>query len=368
VAATARLQLKPAQVVRLLEDGPERQRCLVQVEDEAGAAEALCYPSLTGPVQAGDRVWVNTAAVELGLGSGGFHLVAAVVARPPAPGPLPGRIMKLRYTPWQLAVEAVEEAHPERVGEGSLEGLPVVVGALHSQLLPVALAFQAASGGLSLAYVMTDGAALPAFLSRSAARLREQGLLAGVVTCGHAFGGDLEAVHPASGLVAARSVLGAAGAVVMMGPGIVGTGSRWGHTALEQGSLLDLVAALGGDPIAVVRLGQHDPRSRHQGVSHHTLTALGQVAARPATVVLPLRPLEERRLWYRQLWEAGVLRRHRLVHLPVPERLIQRLAQEPEASTMGRGVDKERAFFEAALAAGWEAGRRARQRQGGLNV
>ncbi|NMA70516.1 MAG: hypothetical protein GX961_01175, partial [Firmicutes bacterium] len=46
----------------------------------------------------------------------------------------------------------------------------------------------------------------------------------------------------------------------------------------------------------------------------------------------------------------------------------QRLAQEPEASTMGRGVDKERAFFEAALAAGWEAGRRARQRQGGLNV
>src|SRR5690606_38493463 len=123
------------------------------VEDEAGAAEALCYPSLTGPVQAGDRVWVNTAAVELGLGSGGFHLVAAVVARPPAPGPLPGRIMKLRYTPWQLAVEAVEEAHPERVGEGSLEGLPVVVGALHSQLLPVALAFQAASGGLSLAYV-----------------------------------------------------------------------------------------------------------------------------------------------------------------------------------------------------------------------
>lgn len=363
----ARLRLQPAVVVRLLEETPERQRCQVRLEDQE--AEALCYPPLTGPVRVGDQVWVNTAAVALGLGSGGFHLVAAVLGRPPEGTSLPGRIMKLRYTPWQLAVNAVEESHPELLREGGLEGLPVVVGTLHSQLLPVALAFQAASGGLPLAYVMTDGAALPAALSRAAASLRERGLLAGVVTCGHAFGGDLEAVHPASGLLAARTVLGAAGAVVLMGPGITGTGSRWGHTALEQGSLLDLAAAMGGDPIAVVRLGQGDGRARHQGVSHHTLTALGQVAARPATVVLPLEgSLERRRAWHRQLWEAGVLGRHRLVHVAVPGRLIAQLAEEPQARTMGRGVGEERAFFAAALAAGWEAGQRARQRQGGLKA
>ena len=81
-----------------------------------------------------------------------------------------------------------------------------------------------------------------------------------------------------------------------------------------------------------------------------------------STVVLPLTgSLEQRRLWHRQLWEAGVLRRHRLVHVAVPEALVAQLAQEPHARTMGRGVEEERAFFEAALAAGLEAGRRARR-------
>ena len=174
--------------------------------------------------------------------------------------------MKLRYTPWQLAVEAVEEAHPERVGEGSLEGLPVVVVALHSQLLPVALAFQAASGGLSLAYVMTaDGAALPAFLSRSAAGSASRACWLGWSPAGTPSAVIWKrSIRPAAWWRPAPC-WAAAGAVVMMGPGIVGTGSRWGHTALEQGSLLDLVAALGGDPYAVVRLGQHDPRSRTRG-------------------------------------------------------------------------------------------------------
>ncbi|BAS27546.1 DUF3866 family protein [Limnochorda pilosa] len=362
----ARLRLKEGTVLRILETSPRTQRCTVRVEGEE--AEALCYPELTGPLARGDRVWLNTAALELGLGSGGYHLVAAVPGRLPPGAPLPGRIMKLRYTPWQLAVEAVEEAAPDRLREGDLEGMPVVVGSLHSQLLPVALGFQAASGGLPLAYVMTDGGALPAALSRSAAALRARGLLAGTVTCGHAFGGDLEAVHPASGLLAARTVLGAAGAAVIMGPGITGTGSAWGHTALEQGSLLDLASALGGDPVAVVRISQRDARVRHQGVSHHTLTALGRVAARPATVVLPL--LHDRgrlRGLQRQLWEAGVLRRHRLVHVPVSRDLVRALAAEPEARTMGRDVEEEQAFFEAALAAGWEAGRRARRRQGGVD-
>lgn len=360
------LRLREGTVLRLLESRPSLQRCRVKVDGRE--ADALCYPELTGAVRPGDRVWLNTAAVELALGTGGFHLVAALPGRPLPEAPLPGRIMKLRYTPWQLAVDAVEEARADRLAGGELDGMPVVVGSLHSQLLPVALGFQAASRGLPLAYVMTDGAALPAALSRSLADLRHRGLLVGSVTCGHAFGGDLEAVHPASGLLATRRVMGASAAVVIMGPGITGTGTPWGHTALEQGSLLDLAGSLGGDPLAVVRLSQGDARSRHQGVSHHTLTALGRVAFRRATVVLPL--LADRtylRLLQRQLWAAGLLARHHLVHVRVPDELVRRLASEPEARTMGRGVEEERAFFEAALAAGWEAGRRARQQRGGVD-
>ena len=69
---------------------------------------------------------------------------------------------------------------------------------------------------------MTDGGALPAWFSRSAATLRESGWLAATVSVGQAFGGDLEAVTLHTGLLAARHVLGADLVVVAQGPGNLG--------------------------------------------------------------------------------------------------------------------------------------------------
>ena len=46
---------------------------------------------------------------------------------------------------------------------------------------------------LRVVYVMTDGAALPLPLSRMVRTLRKR-IIAGTVTTGHAFGGDLESV------------------------------------------------------------------------------------------------------------------------------------------------------------------------------
>src|ERR687888_2176230 len=43
--------------------------------DPLGLAVAVVYPALVGPVGLGDRVLVNTTAVELGLGTGGVHFV-----------------------------------------------------------------------------------------------------------------------------------------------------------------------------------------------------------------------------------------------------------------------------------------------------
>ena len=39
------------------------------------ARRAYALTQLTGPVAVGDRVVVNTTAVELGLGTGGWHVV-----------------------------------------------------------------------------------------------------------------------------------------------------------------------------------------------------------------------------------------------------------------------------------------------------
>ena len=140
---------------------------------------------------------------------------------------------------------------------------------------------------------MTDGGALPAWFSRTCATLREAGWLAGTVTVGQAFGGDLETVTLHTGLLAARHVLGADVAVVTQGPGNLGTGTRWGFSGVAAGEAVNAVAALGGRPVAALRISDADPRERHRGISHHSLTSYGRVALARADVVLPDLPSGE---------------------------------------------------------------------------
>ena len=152
--------------------------------------------------------------------------------------------------------------------------MPVVAAALHSQMPAVAAAFKDRAPGARLAYVMTDGAALPLALSDLVAAMREHDLLDTTVTCGHAFGGDFEAVSVYSG---ARGR-----APRRAGP--TQRSSRWGRASsaprLGSGSAASRSARsstprrLGGVPIACLRVSFADERPRHYGVSHHTATAL----------------------------------------------------------------------------------------------
>ena len=80
---------------------------------------------------------------------------------------------------------------------------------------------------------MTDQGALPLAFSRSVAALRSAGLLAGSVTVGQSFGGDLEAVTVHSGLLAARLALAADLVILSQGPGNLGTGTRWGFSGRD---------------------------------------------------------------------------------------------------------------------------------------
>ena len=57
---------------------------------------ALAYPALTGRPQVGDQVLVNVTALELGLGTGGYALVAALPGRLPGTPAGPGHLVKAR--------------------------------------------------------------------------------------------------------------------------------------------------------------------------------------------------------------------------------------------------------------------------------
>jgi hypothetical protein len=268
--------------------------------------------------------------------------------------------MKSRYTSLQADVGSAEEHWTELAELTSVDGLPVVAAALHSQLPGIAVAFKAAAPDARLAYVMTDGAALPLALSDLVVALCDRRLLDTTITCGHAFGGDHETVSVHSALTVARHVADADAAVVAMGPGAVGTGTRLGFTGIEVGPVLDAAAGLGGIAIACLRASFADPRPRHQGVSHHSVTALTLACRSRALVALPaVGGADEARL-RSDLAAAGIDARHDIVPVDPPDVLALFAEHGLEVTSMGRDARDDPVLFLAAAAAGTLAAGRVR--------
>lgn len=350
---------------------------------------ALAYTDLVGSPVPGETVLLNVSALARGLGTGGYALVvgpaAAGTRLPPDPPPGPGHLVKARYTPLQTMVLGVDEQesphHATLADADSLDGMPVVVADLHSALPAIVAGLRHAatrpaagtSGAdtLKVAYVMTDGGALPAAFSRTIAALRDAGWLATCVTVGQAFGGDLEAVTVHTGLLAARHVAGCDVAIVAQGPGNLGTGTRWGYSGVAAGEAVNAAAALGGRPVASLRVSGADPRDRHLGVSHHSLTAYGRVSLAPADIPVPAPTADVEHL---PAWGAPLTRRiheqaatlgtgsgtgtarHTLVDIPADAALVDTLRTSPAGlRTMGRDLDGDPASFVAAAVAGIHA-------------
>jgi hypothetical protein len=232
----------------------------------------------------------------------------------------------------------------------SLDGMPVVAADLHSALPAVCAAILADRPGTRIAYVMSDGGALPLWFSRTVAGLRDAGWLIGSVTVGQALGGDLETVTVHTGLLAARLILQAEVAIVTQGPGNLGTGTRWGFSGVACGEAVNAAGVLGGRPVGVLRVSEADARERHRGLSHHSLTSYGRVALSSAEVAVPA---EAGAFWDAVREQVKELTPRHTVREIDCAGLDDALATSPVAlSTMGRGPDSDRANFLAAAAAG----------------
>lgn len=340
-------------VTKVISLSPQLEKVWVLVEGVE--SQAYAFPQELGEIKRGETVILNTTAVDLGLGSGNYHFVMGRCPTEMKKDQQAGHIMKLRYTPFQLKVCAVEEEaspfHEQLRKAVGLAGVPVISGSLHSMLIPCVCGLKALKATLRIAYVMTDGGALPLALSRAVRKLKKADFLCGTVTVGHAYGGDLEAVNLYSGLLAAKEVLQAEVIIVLMGPGVVGTNTRWGTTALEVGQIINAVYALGGKSYTIPRLSFSEPRERHRGLSHHTFTALNQVALAATRLVLPelgqgkkeylLNQLERLNPEkYQLIWGQG-------------QHGIQLAGERGfQLDYMGRNYEKDPAFFLAASAVG----------------
>jgi hypothetical protein len=125
-------------------------------------------------------------------------------------------------------------------------------------------------------------------------------------------------------------------AICAIGPGIVGTGSSFGHGGVSAAEAVNVTAALGGSPVLAVRASEGDERDRHRGVSHHARAVLelclGQVAIAWPTG-----------------WEAPAwLEPREEIDVSGWERACEGLP----LSHMGRGPKEDPLFFAAAFAAG----------------
>ena len=205
---------------------------------------AIAYTDAVGHPQVGDSVIVNVSALAKRLGTGGFGLIVALPEALPADPPEgPGHLVKDRYSPLQtmvLGVDDQESEHHAVLAEAEhLDGMPVVVADLHSALPAVIAGIRAVDPSLSVAYVLSDGAALPAPFSQAVAGLKEAGWLTGSISTGQSWGGDLEAVTVHTGLLAARHVMGADITIVAQGPGNLGTGTKYGYSGLVTGTVFE---------------------------------------------------------------------------------------------------------------------------------
>jgi len=305
----------------------ERVDGLVRLEVDG--APCIAYPRVTGDVEVGDVVLVNAQAAELGLGSGGFDVLYANLTRGlQLPAEHGAHVMTLPYTPGQLAARFAEEETDD--GPVRIEGLPVVCLGLHSQLAPVC----AALTGRRVAYVQLGGGALPVSLSDTLRVLKARQLLDTAIAVSPCFDGDLQCVTAASALVQA-SRRGAEVVVCGIGPGIVGTGSRFGHGGLAVTEAANTASALGALPIVAPRVSFGDERPRHRGLSHHTRAALALCLGE-----------------VRVAWPAGLQRPEGVDVVEVDATGWEAACTPLPLSHMGRGAGEDPWFFAAAFAAG----------------
>ncbi len=337
---SGRLELRRGTVV-------SEQPLVVEVSGERRPAWA--DEALVGETRVGDEVVINVAALDLGLGSGGFDVVHVNLSRGldgTAPGDGP-HVMKLNYSSLQHPVDPVERGVGAGEDEAGVEAtrrvVPVGVLPLHGHLAPAAWAAAQASPGIAVGYVQTGGGALPGSLSRDVAQLRERGLLCGHVTAAPAYGGEREALSTAGALDAAATVLGWDAVLVGPGPGMIGSETELGHGGMIALDSAHAALSLGMPTLISPRLSSSDPRDRHRGLSHHTRTILDLLLT-PVDIAVP----EGNPEIAEAIASAGA--NHQLREAPTD--LDAYAASGLPTTTMGRELPDDPLFFAAPLAAG----------------
>ncbi|WP_200905801.1 DUF3866 family protein [Caloranaerobacter sp. TR13] len=325
-----------------------KKMTIVKVKVGKEFYKAVNYVDITGKVMIGDVVVLNTTAIDLDLGTGGYHFIIYNMKLKNKHSKKDGHIIKLRYTPLQIKCKTVEEENKyKKIFEkfSSLDNFIVVVGTLHSMLAPIACMIKWLKPDVKISYIMTDGGALPIQFSNTVRELKNKCIINNTITIGHSFGGDYECINIYTGLITSKSVLKSDVAIVTMGPGIVGTGTKYGFSGTEQAYIIDAVNKFKGVSFAVPRISFSDSRKRHKGVSHHTLTVLSELMYSKTNIVLPR--LEKEKLEYiiNQIRSYNIDKKHNIFLEDGQEIKKAFEFYNIDVTTMGRHFSEDKEYF-----------------------
>ena len=324
------------------------------VEVDGERRPAWADTALLGEMREGDEVVVNVAALDLGLGSGGFDVVHVNLTRGLEGGGAAGgeHVIKLNYTSLQHPVEPVERALRSRSSDEAQRtrtgAVPVLVLPLHGHLAPAAWAAAQAAPGLQgrLRADRRRGAAGLA-LAATSPSCASAACSAATSPPRPAYGGEHEALSVVGALDAAADRLGWDAVLVGPGPGIIGSETELGHGGMAALDSAHAALSLGLPTLLSPRLSAADPRERHRGVSHHTLHRAASCCSAPVEVPVPAgEPVADRR---------SSPRRPRLAATACARRRSTSTAyaaSRPAGADDGPRLDEDPLFFAAAARRG----------------
>ncbi|HZK35141.1 MAG TPA: DUF3866 family protein [Bacillota bacterium] len=339
------IEINKAEVKKVLALNYDKTEVLLDIDHPV--KKAINYNHMTGEISTGDIVYLNTTAASLSLGTGGFHFVIANISHDNINYLPKGHGMKLRYTPMQVQIPFVEEEGKNRKIYNKpliLNNKQLIFAELHSMLPPIcAYLKKFSSRKTTISYIMTDHAALPLSFSKNIQSLRTKKLLDITLTTGNAFGGDYECVNFYTALQTASSISDII--VIAMGPGITGTGTKYGFSGLELAFYMNLASKHGGGCVFIPRVSFADQRIRHYGISHHSLTIISEMLTHPVFIALPHANNKKLDFMIKQLKAAKALYKTRL---SIYKGDAIKSALESyciNTTTMGRGFVDDPYFF-----------------------
>ncbi|GAA0363985.1 DUF3866 family protein [Bacillus horti] len=363
-------------VIKVIECREDKQ--ILEVYVKMKYIKAIHYLYDQKKCTEGDRVLVNTSAIDLGLGTGGYGFVMAIYEshqESSSKSVPPGHIMKLRYTPVQVPVLSIESedshVHSLFSSSFSLEGKRVLLGELHSMLPIMASLIETYQENRKIVYIMDDQASLHIAFSEHVHFLKEK-LNLTTITFGQAVGGDVETINIYTALEAAYKLLQADDIIITHGPGVIGTGSQRGFSGMQLVHWLHAIHTCGGKGIIIPRIQFRDPRLRHKGLSHHMLEPLLKHSLASAQIPYPVRTLagvepnsnenigkvedigsQDQGILEKQF--SKLANKHAVAKIPIDSfkaDIEQALNwYEHPIKTMGRGYEQEPYFFYAVGAA-----------------